>query len=157
MNRRRWRSPKRTGGPEYQESEDLCLYVQTLHPEIWPVVYHVPNERSNAVEAKRLSAIGVKPGVPDFVFPVARCGFHGLYLELKATGATPSDVRETQSGFCERLQREGYAAIAALGLDSAIRVIDAYFLGTREEWDQAFPPGTLIVRDKEKNRLGRVQ
>ena len=146
---RRYRPVKRRT-PEFDESVALCEYLQTMYPERWPLIFHVPNERSNKVEAARMKATGVKAGVPDYVFPFARLSFHGLYLEFKPTGATVSDVRETQHAFCERLQREGYAAIAALGIDAAIAVIDAYMLGEREKWDQLVPQGSVIVSRASK-------
>lgn len=146
---RRFRPVKRRT-PEHDESVALCEYLETMYPERWPLIFHVPNERSSKAEAGRLKAIGVKAGVPDYVFPFARCCFHGLYLEFKPSGSTPSDVRISQSDFCEKLQREGYAAIAALGIDAAIRVIDAYMLGTREEWDHIVPIGSVIVGQARK-------
>ena len=33
--------------------------------------------------AARMKAEGAKAGVPDITLPVARCGFHGMYIEMK--------------------------------------------------------------------------
>lgn len=39
--------------------------------------------RAVSLEAVRLKEEGVKPGIPDLHLPVARQGFHSLYIELK--------------------------------------------------------------------------
>lgn len=50
-------------------------------------LFHVPNgEKRDAITGNRLKAMGVKPGVPDLMLPVAMAGFHGLVIEMKKTG-----------------------------------------------------------------------
>ena len=56
---------------------------------------------------------GVKPGVPDLCLPVARGGFHGLYIELKRLkGGVLSINQKTWLGL---LAREGYKAVMCRG------------------------------------------
>ena len=56
---------------------------------------------------------GVKPGVPDLCLPVARGGFHGLYIELKRLkGGALSINQKTWLGL---LAREGYKAVMCRG------------------------------------------
>ena len=47
-------------------------------------IFAIPNGGArNVVTAAKLKAEGVLAGVPDLCVPMARCGFHGLYIELK--------------------------------------------------------------------------
>ena len=48
--------------------------------------------------------------------PVARNGYHGLYIELKVGENTPSDF---QRAFLDALAREGYLALVAYGAQEA--------------------------------------
>ena len=65
---------------------EWCAWNMQQYPEL-ELLYHVPNggKRDKATAAV-LKRQGVKAGVPDLVLPVARCGYHGLYIELKAPG-----------------------------------------------------------------------
>lgn len=70
----------------------------------WPeiaLLHHIPNggQRDKAVAAK-LKTEGVKAGVPDLCLPVPRGKYHGLYIEMKATGGRPS--REQTALFAGR-------------------------------------------------------
>jgi len=48
------------------------------------LLFHIPNGGTrNKIEAGHLKAQGVKAGVPDIFLPVARVGYHGLWIELK--------------------------------------------------------------------------
>lgn len=68
--------------------EQQCLFRWAAfqsgkYPEL-KLLYHVPNGGSRKKsEAGRFKAEGVKAGVPDLCLPVARGGYHGLYIELK--------------------------------------------------------------------------
>ncbi|MDD2370854.1 MAG: VRR-NUC domain-containing protein [Firmicutes bacterium] len=87
-------------------------------------MYHVPNGgHRHITTAMRLKAEGVKPGVPDIVLPVARGGFHGLYLELKAD---KGKLSKEQEKWLTDLKDEGYKAEVAYGFDEAIKTITNY-------------------------------
>lgn len=86
--------------------------------------FHVPNGGSrNKAEAARLKLQGVKAGVPDLVIPVARGGYHSLYIEMKAKGGRISDKQET---WLSLLRREGMCAYVCYGAGNAIALIDRY-------------------------------
>lgn len=92
-------------------------------PEL-ALLYAVPNgELRHPAVAKRLRAQGVKAGVPDLVLPVARNGYHGLYLELKRPGGRLSPE---QRQWLEALAEQGYRATVAYGFEEARAVIMAY-------------------------------
>lgn len=100
-----------------------AVYASGKYPEL-DLLYHIPNEgkRSKAA-AGRLKAEGLKKGVPDLCLPVARGGYHGLYIELKALDGKPT--RE-QIGWIGNLKQQGYYAVVCAGADRAIRVIEEY-------------------------------
>lgn len=50
-------------------------------PEL-KLLYHVANE-GKRTNGALLKMAGLKTGVPDLCLPVARMGFHGLYIEMK--------------------------------------------------------------------------
>jgi hypothetical protein len=105
---------------EAKEAEAYVQWFAVKFPQWTQHMWHNPNERANAVEAKRLSAQGVVPGVPDYTIAVACRGFHGCYLELKRTGARPSSVSQQQIDKIDILNRAGYYARACFGLDEMI-------------------------------------
>ena len=53
----------------------------------WPelkLLHHIPNGgRRNAKEAAKLKRMGVLAGVSDLHLPVARGGYHSMYIEMK--------------------------------------------------------------------------
>lgn len=88
------------------------------------LLYAVPNGglRHKAV-AGRLKAEGVKSGVPDLCLPVARGGYHSLYIEMKTLAGTPS---EKQKQWIARLRAEGNCAEVCYGAAEAIERIETY-------------------------------
>lgn len=93
----------------------------------WPelaLLHHIPNGGTrDAVEGKHLKQQGVKAGVPDLCLPVARGGYHGLYIELKTEKGRASDA---QKWWGERLRDQGYFWEVCHGWESAVRVLEWY-------------------------------
>lgn len=89
------------------------------------LLYAIPNGGKRAIKtAIALKAQGVKSGVPDMCLPVAREGYHGLYIELKRQkGGT---VSETQKSWITALEGQGYKAVVCKGAEDAIRTIKEY-------------------------------
>ncbi len=88
------------------------------------LLHHIPNGGSrHRIEAARLKQSGVKSGIPDLCLPVARNGFHGLYLELKAHGGKLSP---TQIWCLQRLRDEGYFTHVSWDAEDAIKTIEWY-------------------------------
>lgn len=76
--------------------------------------------QKQAVNAKRA---GMKNGVPDIFLPVARGGFHGLFIELKY-GKNKPDAE--QKGWLQSLADHGYKSLCVWGADAAIEEIEKY-------------------------------
>ena len=112
----------------YEGNEQEALFRWTAFaygrwPEI-DLLYHVPNGGSrNRIEAAKLKRQGVKAGVPDLCLPVARAGWHGLYIEMKAGKNTPT---EKQKEWISALRKQGYVAEVCYGWEQAAEVITKY-------------------------------
>lgn len=105
-------------------------YSRGRYPEL-ALLHHIPNggTRSKS-EAGRFRAEGVKAGVPDICLPVARGGYHGLYIEMKRRrgGRLSAD----QAEWIEALMREGYVAAVCRGWQEAQALIERYLQGKME-------------------------
>lgn len=107
---------------EALEQERLMewAHVRAVHHPALDLLYHIPNE--NAHHKMRQ---GVQAGVPDLHLPVARGGYHGLWLELKradhSNGPSPA-----QKAWLERLECEGYRCAVCYGAAEAIDAIEQY-------------------------------
>lgn len=90
-------------------------------------IFHPANGgKRNASEAAHLKRLGVKAGVPDLVIPVARGGYHGLFIEMKVK---PNKPTENQKQWIELLNNNGYLAVVCYGFEEAKKVIDEYMEG----------------------------
>ena len=116
---------------EAQEQKALFAWAALAskkYPEL-VLLYHIPNGGSrNKIEAANLKRQGVKAGVPDICLPVARSGFHGLYIELKAGR---NKATEKQREWLTALEREGYQAVVCYGWEEAKKAIEEYLFERR--------------------------
>jgi len=100
----------------------LIARIRQFHPQT--IVYAIPNGgKRSKITAARLKAEGVRSGVPDYCLPVARGGYHALYVELKTLTGRPS--RE-QIDYIRQLEAAGNMCCVAKGWDQAQRCIVAY-------------------------------
>nr|DAL99745.1 MAG TPA: Nuclease [Caudoviricetes sp.] len=117
--------------PEDREQEMLMRWAretEIVHPEL-ALLHHIPNGgKRNPAEAAHLKRLGVKAGVPDLCLPVARGGFHGLYIELKAGKNRPTEMQKT---WIDALSAQGFAAFVCYGAAYARKVIEAYLKGEK--------------------------
>jgi hypothetical protein len=111
---------------EHAEQVALVAWAR-LHEHRLPglaLLFAIPNGgRRDAVTGARLKAEGVKAGVPDLFLPVARRGFHGLFIELKAPGGSPTPE---QRGWITRLRLAGYSAEVCCGWEAAALTLTHY-------------------------------
>ena len=118
------RRPAQHEGTEQELLFRWTEYMAGQFPEI-KLLHHIPNGgKRNKSEAAKLKRQGVKAGVPDLFLPVARCGFHGLYIEMKYDKNKPT---QKQNDWIEALRKEGYAVVIAYGWGEASEVITKYF------------------------------
>lgn len=106
------------------EAEEQIAVVQYCELRKIPV-FAIPNGGTrHRLEAINLKRQGVRAGVPDLCVPVAKKGYHGLYIEMKYGKNKATDKQEQ---WIELLNRNGYFAVVCVGAELAIKVIDWYF------------------------------
>ena len=112
-----WSDPNKFAGAS-EHSQQVALfaacaqYVSEVPALKW---YHaIPNggtrggdKRSAMIAGANMKAEGLKRGVSDTCLPVARHGYHGFYIELKAPGKLKGESVE-QKAFGAFLASEGY-------------------------------------------------
>jgi len=111
---------------EHREQTKLFEELKKL-AATYPVVelaFSIPNaaKRSFSV-ACYMKREGLKSGVPDLFLPVARNGYHGLFIEMKSK---LGKLTEQQCAWLFALQKQGYLAIVCRSANEALRNILAY-------------------------------
>ena len=103
------------------EQEKIITYCDWRH---YPI-FAIPNGgKRDAKEAMYLRRSGVRAGVPDMQVPVAKHGYHGLFIELKVGRNKPT---EKQEQWLELLNKNGYLARVCRGAQEAMELLDWYF------------------------------
>lgn len=119
---------------EHQEQAALFQWAALMEnklPEL-RLLFAVPNggDRHPAVAAK-LKAEGVKAGVWDILLPVARHGYIGLWIEMKA-GA--NRLTSEQEAWEHAMISKGYACHVCYSWMAAARAIVTYLGGDPAEY-----------------------
>lgn len=88
-------------------------------------IYAIPNDgKRTAKEAYFAKKRGLKKGVPDLCVPVARKGYHGLYIEMKHGKNKPTQAQEE---WIQLLNNNGYYARVCVGAKEAMKLLNWYF------------------------------
>ncbi|HBR31933.1 MAG TPA: VRR-NUC domain-containing protein [Clostridiales bacterium] len=112
----------------YEADEQAALFdwaevMSKTYPEL-ELLHHIPNGGSrHPKEAANLKRQGVKAGVPDICLPVPRCGYHGLYVEIKVK---PNKPTEEQLKWLKNLYKQGYDVCICYSWFSAKTKIESY-------------------------------
>ncbi len=94
------------------------------HPEL-DLLYAIPNGANKSIAtAMKFKREGLKAGVPDVHLPVARQGFHSLYVEMKR--AKGGSLSPEQVEWHRRLGDAGHKVVVAKGFDEARLAIESY-------------------------------
>ena len=112
---------------EHDEARRLMLQVRG-HETQWPELawfFAVPNggHRSKRTAAA-MKAEGAKPGVPDYLFPVARPGAVGLAIELKRLKGGRLEPEQKQ--WLDALAEQGWQVAVCRGWEQAWDVLRDY-------------------------------
>lgn len=115
--------------PPPTEHEEQCTLVQwagysvSKYPEL-ELLYAIPNGGLRNIRvAIKLAREGVKRGVPDLHLPVARGGYHSLYIEMKRIGGKLSP---NQIEIIEKLREQGHMVCVCYGAEQAIEQLERY-------------------------------
>ena len=109
----------------------ILIKMEPAVPELkWFLAIPNGGKRGDGrIQAKRgaeMKAEGMKAGVADLCWPIARGGYHGLWIEMK----TPKgQVSPKQSEFLSFVNEQGYLASVCRGWIDAARLIESYYSG----------------------------
>ncbi len=108
---------------------------QGSYPDL-RLLYHIPNGGSrHRLEAVHLKQQGVRAGVPDICLPVAKCGCHTLYIEMKRI--TGGRVSSEQAEWIKALMAQGHMVAVCQGWEMARDVIMNYLKGSGADGAQS--------------------
>ena len=97
--------------------------VREKYPEL-ALLYHTANERKCSVyQGVHFKRMGVKSGIPDLHLPVARKGYHSLYIELKSKNGRLSD---SQKWWLDKLSEQGHLCMVCRGPKEAFEQLVRY-------------------------------
>lgn len=97
--------------------------IRQRFPEL-KLLHHIPNERKcTPAQGRRLKLQGVKSGVPDLHLPVARNGYHSLYIEMKAEKGRTSD---NQNWWISELEGQNNKCAVCHSWEEAVAVLEKY-------------------------------
>lgn len=129
-----YKPPRRK--PVDYEGQEQAVLIRWLYGErqrgsavgeLYDDIYHVPNggarHKKTAADMKRQ---GARSGVSDLTIRNARGGWHGLYLEFKATPPKHAALATSQREWLEDSEQHGYCAALARGLEEAKAVLREY-------------------------------
>ena len=88
------------------------------------LLYHIPNGgKRNKLIAVQLKKEGVKAGVLDLHLPVARGGYHSLYIEMKIK---PNKLTTKQATFKKLAEDQGNRCEVCYSMNEAIAMLQEY-------------------------------
>lgn len=114
--------------PATEHSEQCALVERCLYSGYpYNLIAAVPNGglRTKGV-AGQMKAEGVRKGYEDLQLLVARGGYHGLLIEMKAKGGRLSPEQEI---WIANHRAEGYRVEVCYGQDAAWQVLTEYVQG----------------------------
>ena len=107
---------------ETQEQKQLLQWCRS-DPRL-QYLFHIPNESVGGQGwLIRNRQLGVRAGVPDLFYPVPLNGFHGLFIEMKASNG---QVRPEQKRWLDALETFGYKCVVAHGWIEAKEALEEY-------------------------------
>lgn len=91
-------------------------------------------KKTAAIRGARAKQIGLVPGVADIFLPMARRGFHGLYIEMKIDEQHPENLKCKKKGlqspvqviFQKQVESDRYAYALCKGWKEAVAAIEWY-------------------------------
>lgn len=121
---------------ESLEQKAVLDWWSKAYPKYYPCLFAIPNgaqlagnASQRARQMNKLKSEGLKTGVSDLFLMVARGGYHGLFLEMKAKGKTKCSVSIPQWEHIHEAQEQGYYADWKAGAGNAIELLDDYMKG----------------------------
>jgi len=114
--------------PSEHEEQAAFIAWCDQHP-IAKHIFSIPNGANKSfASAAKFKREGLRSGIPDLFLPVARKGFHGLFIEMKRRRF--ANVTFQQGAWQAALVHQGYHCVICYGADEAIAVIQDYLKET---------------------------
>lgn len=119
-----------------EHSEQVALFeALQIHSKKEPMLqwaFAIPNGfYSTPAQKHKMRNEGLKPGVWDIFLPVARKGYHGLFIEMKFGKNTLSDQ---QKEFHKFIENQNYLGCIAYHWEQAYRYILEY-IDAKPYWE----------------------
>jgi hypothetical protein len=106
---------------EHDEQATVFDLIDKVYIKRFPeleMLFAIPNGGlRNIGVAIKLKKEGVQSGIPDLMLPLARRGYHGLFIETKTINGHPSNE---QVWWLSKLSEQGYFTTVAKGADAVI-------------------------------------
>lgn len=123
-------APKPPMPTEYDEQAALIEWAD-LASKMWPELrwLHASHNgvRVTPGTAVKMKKAGMKAGIPDLCLPVARAGYHGLWVEMKRQKGGHVDPEQVA---CHAYLRDaGYHVVVCKGWEAAKAEILKYLEG----------------------------
>jgi hypothetical protein len=123
-----------------EHEEQVALFNKKGCP---PLLYAIPNGGlRNKIVAMKLKAEGVLAGIPDTHYPVARLGYHSLYIEMKRLKPRGM-ISNHQQVVMEALAKEDNLVYVCWGAEAAWTILNNYM------------NSKLTFEDKDWERVGK--
>ena len=107
---------------EHNTQVSCVTWFRLQYPKY--LIYAIPNGgQRNVIVAFKLKAEGVLSGIPDLHIPIAKGGFHGLYIELKTGKNKPT---ENQLTIMQKLMNEGYLCVVCYSFEEFKMAVENY-------------------------------
>lgn len=120
--------------PETRMQENLFSYLKhpatlKLYPEMRWIHCSLNGVKLSPVQARLAAAAGMTAGIHDVFWALARGGYNGLYLELKAR---KNRLTQEQKAYKAFVEAQGYLALEVRDewLDAKHLILD-YYAGRR--------------------------
>lgn len=123
---------------EAQEHLMLCTYIKQNYPDVI-FTTDCSGLRVTMGTARKLPYLRSGNGIPDILIFEPRGGYHGLMIEMKATGVIVNKKDGTirhdehlieQNEVLRHLRAKGYMAEFAMGFEQGKALVDAYMKAT---------------------------
>jgi len=110
--------------PEHEAQ--VALFQWAAYVPDLKTMFAVPNGgKRNIGVAIKLAKEGVKAGVPDIMLPLPRCGYHGLFIEMKIK---PNTLSRKQKEWHRMLNANGYLVLTAWSFEEAKKLLEDYIM-----------------------------
>jgi hypothetical protein len=120
--------------PEQALRDQVTMYLKLAYPSVMYKVDLESDIKLNAMQGARNKKLQCGRGWPDLFIAHPSKGFHGLFIELKATEIYLKDGKtlrsnehlKEQNEVLWQLTRHGYKAVFGVGFDQTRKIIDEY-------------------------------